>query len=256
MRDEQCIQIYKYRSLSGQYGREAIERALTHNELYWQSPVEFNDPFDCTPVLYLGDNAAQRKEFYARAAAQVYNGQPRTTRRRHRRGMDVVPAAHMEERLRHAWGQWLSASAIACFSEVHDHPLMWGHYADSHKGVCLIFDEIANDQTQWFAFPVAYQEARPRVNLARFNDPKVMMQALLLKNNHWSYEREQRMIAWHDAPGYRNFPARLLKGIILGAKIGEDDEAFVRGLLANRPDLRVLRAEVDAAEFKLNMVLE
>ena len=26
---------------------------------------------------------------------------------------------------------------IACFSEVHDSPIMWGHYADSGKGFCV-----------------------------------------------------------------------------------------------------------------------
>lgn len=28
---------------------------------------------------------------------------------------------------------------VACFSENANNPTMWGHYADSHKGVCLIF---------------------------------------------------------------------------------------------------------------------
>ncbi len=131
---------------------------------------------------------------------------------------------------------------------------MWAHYADSHKGVCLIFDEIADDQTGWFAFPVAYQESRPRVNLTCFNDPNVAMQALCLKSHHWSYECEQRMIEWHKAPGYREFPERQLKGMIFGARIGEEDEAFVRGLLEGRPDLRVFRAAIDATQFKLNIV--
>lgn len=253
MRDERCIRIYKYRSLSGQYGREAIERALTRNELYWQSPIEFNDPFDCAPVLYFGDDDAQREKFYSRTAAAVYNDQPRKVRRQQRRKMGRVPPADMEAQLRGAWGDWLAASSIACFSELHDHPLMWGHYADSHKGLCLIFDEIANEQMQWFAFPVDYQEARPRVNLTRFNDPDVMAQALLLKSDHWSYEREQRMIAWDEPPGYRNFPAEALRGVILGAKIGSDDENFICKLLADRPDLRVYRAEIDGTEFRLNM---
>ncbi|WP_264592768.1 DUF2971 domain-containing protein [Sphingobium sp. B1D7B] len=131
---------------------------------------------------------------------------------------------------------------------------MWGHYADSHKGVCLIFNEIANDHTQWFAFPVTYQEARPRVNLTRFSDPDVMMKSLFLKSHHWAYEREQRMVAWRGTPGYRSFPARLLQGIIFGAKISIDDEQFVRGVLARRPDMQVFRAEIDSAAFKMNIV--
>ena len=254
MRNNHCIKIYKYRSLSGEHGREAIENAVKRNELYWQSPSEFNDPFDCAPVLYFGDNDHQRKKFYARATAAVYHNQTRTARRQHRRNIGTVPPAEMEKQLREAWGGWLTNSAIACFSEVHDHPLMWGHYADSHKGVCLIFEEFADDQAEWFAFPVAYQAARPRVNLTCFNDPQVMMQALLLKSNHWSYEREQRMIAWNKAPGYRDFPVQSLTGIILGAKISEANEAFVRSLLPERPDLQLFRAEIDATAFKLEVV--
>lgn len=248
------MRIYKYRSLSGEYGRDAIERALTQNQLYWQSPAEFNDPFDCIPVLYFGDNEADRQNFMRRAAAKVYNKEPRTARRQHRKTMNKVPATEMEENLRAAWDRWLLTSAVTCFSEVHDHPLMWGHYADSHKGVCLIFEEIANDQVRWFTFPVAYQKTRPRLNLTSFNKPNVAMQALFLKSDHWSYEREQRMVEWRIDPGYRDFPAQQLKGIILGAKIRADDEAFVRGLLVNRSEMAVFRAEIDPAGFNLNIV--
>jgi Protein of unknown function (DUF2971) len=254
MQNHSCTRIYKYRSLSGKYGQEAIERALTRNQLYWQSPAEFNDPFDCIPVLYYGDNDAQRRNFVRRAAEKVYIREPRPARRQHRKDMNKVPATHMERSLRAAWDQWLLTSAVSCFSEVHDHPLMWGHYADSHKGVCLIFEEIANDQMQWFAFPVVYQKTRPRLNLTSFNNPDVAMQAMCLKSDHWSYEHEQRMIEWRVPPGYRDFPAQQLKGIILGAKIGADDEAFVRRLLVNRSELAVFRAEIDPAGFNLNMV--
>lgn len=251
MRNERCIRIYKYRSLSGAFGREAIERALISSELYWQSPVEFNDPFDCIPVLYFGDNAAQRKAFYARTAAMALEGSPRGVRRQHRQRMNLMPANQMEEQLREAWGEWLAASAVCCFSEVSDHPLMWGHYADSHKGVCLVFDEFADLRGGWFAFPVAYSESRPRVNLTQLNDPDVAVAALCLKSDHWCYEREQRMIGWHEAAGYRKFPQQALKGIILGAKITNQDERFVRDILRRRPDLKVFRTVIDPNDFKL-----
>lgn len=35
-------------------------------------------------------------------------------------------------------------SYIGCFTEINDCPLMWGHYADSHKGFCLEYDLSRN----------------------------------------------------------------------------------------------------------------
>lgn len=255
MRNNETIRIYKYRNLTGKFGREAVEKAISENMLYWQSPLSFNDPFDSIPVLYYGDNERQRRQFYNRGV-KAFGGGNRAARRQSQKPMRAMPPRRMEQMLREQWPRWLENSAVTCFSEVADHPLMWGHYADSHKGVCLIFDEIASPQFQWFCFPVEYREARPRVNLTNFANTDTMTAALFHKSAHWSYECEQRMIEWDKTPGYRKFPPKALVGIILGARIPEDDEAFVRGLLAKRPELDVHRAVVDAAEFKLNIVRE
>lgn len=95
MRDT-TLRLYKYRGLSGQFGREAVEKAILHGQLYWQSPTAFNDPFDCLPVLYYGDNEKQRRQFRARAAAAVYGG-PRPERRRRQREMGAMPPREMEK---------------------------------------------------------------------------------------------------------------------------------------------------------------
>ena len=255
MRNNQTLRLYKYQNLGGEHGHRAIERALLANELYWQSPLKFNDPFDCLPVLYFGDSASQRKLFHRRAAAQLVDG-PRRMRRQKQREMNAVPYRKMEQILLAAWPKWLAESAVTCFSESPDHPLMWGHYADSHRGFCLIFEEIADAKTQWFGFPVEYGKARPLVNLTKFDDPATAMSALCQKSEHWNYEREQRMIEWHRPPGYRTFPTQALVGLILGAKIAPDQEAFVRGLAAQRRGLELHRAVVDKIEFKLNIVRE
>lgn len=255
MNSSGTMRLYKYRSLAGDFGREAIERAFLSNELYWQSPLAFNDPFDCLPVLYFGANQQQRRQFHRRAATQVYGG-PRHKRRRKQREMEAVPPRKMEQVLKEKWPHWLAESAVTCFSEIPDHPLMWGHYANSHRGVSLIFNEIATERIQWFSFPVEYSEARPKVNLTQFGDPAVMMSALFKKSAYWSYEHEHRMIEWHRPPGYRAFPPQVFVGIILGAKIAADDEAFVRDLLDQRRGLELYRAHVDEIDFKLNIVRE
>lgn len=254
MRNDETVRLYKYRSLAGEFGRIALEKALLQSQLYWQNPVAFNDPFDCLPVLYFGDNELQRRQFMGRAATALCAGS-RSERRRKQREMSRVPPRQMERRLRAEWPQWLTRTAVSCFSELPDHPLLWGHYADSHRGVCLVFNEIATVDAEWFAFPVSYGEARPRVNLTKFNDPDIMMSALFHKSSHWSYEAEQRMLKWDTAPGYQTFPQQALVGIILGAKLSDEDSLFVNGLLAKRPHLEVYRAIVDEAEFKLNIVL-
>lgn len=64
------------------------------------------------------------------------------------------------------------------------------------------------------------------------------------------------MIEVGGEPGYRRFEASLLQGIILGAKIKDADEDFIRKLLARRQGLRVFRAEIDPDDFRLNIVPE
>jgi hypothetical protein len=251
----QFQKIYKYISLSGEFGRDAIKNAIEKNRLYWQSPVLFNDPFDCYPVLYFGESKKDTAAFNKRAVKIFGSGKSRIERRKDLKNLAAYPVTEMEQKLQEGWIKSLSESSIACFSEVEDDPLMWAHYADSHKGVCLVFEEIAGPQTNWFALPVTYQKSRPRLNLTSFNNPEMAMQAICLKSDHWSYEREKRMVEWGKAPGYRNFPASQLKGIILGARIGGDDEAFVLELLKkHRPELEVHRATIDDIQFKLNII--
>ncbi len=80
------------------------------------------------------------------------------------------------------------------------------------------------------------------------------MSALFHKSIHWAYECEHRMMQWRQPPGYREFPPKALSGIILGAKICDDDKVFTRNLLLQRPGLEVYQAAIDEVEFKLNIV--
>lgn len=248
------VDLYRYRSLAGEHGRRAVEDIVLHNRLYWASPHAFNDPFDCNPVLIFGTGERERSEYLRRAAAnQVGKASRRERLGRRRQAMRKTPQQH-ESELGDQWKNWMAESSVACFSGVNNHPLMWAHYADSHRGVCWIFREQIHDvENVWMGFDVNYSEVRPLVNLCNIRDGEMFKAAVLNKSRDWAYEREYRMIEWRGRPGYRTFPREALLGVILGAKISDDDRKFVLKIVERRPDLRAYEAEIDRRHFAVNI---
>ena len=57
------------------------------------------------------------------------------------------PEAYLEQLQRLLWPQWYAA----CFSRSYHNSSLWGHYADSHKGACLIFDAVESDESNSLA---------------------------------------------------------------------------------------------------------
>ncbi len=48
-------------------------------------------------------------------------------------------------------------SGVSCFTRHFDHPLLWSHYADSHKGACLVFNNLDGENPLFkFASPIEY----------------------------------------------------------------------------------------------------
>lgn len=107
---------------------------------------------------------------------------------------------------------------IISFSDNYSSPIMWGHYADKHAGICLGFD-IAPE----LLFKVTYIS-----DLLRF-DKKVSLEIKdasdLLASKHisWNYERESRIfvsledkIAEHGNYFEELSEQIILKEVILG----------------------------------------
>lgn len=82
---------------------------------------------------------------------------------------------------------------LICMSRDWRHPLLWGHYADKHRGLCLGFD-VAKNQ---FFRQVTYHRERPtlkeigRNRLADLNESD-MQKLLSMKFSAWKYESEHR----------------------------------------------------------------
>lgn len=80
---------------------------------------------------------------------------------------------------------------IICFSRSFALPIMWSHYADRHRGICLAFD-IPDTH----AFSVIYADDRVsfvREMLGKHDSQKHMERFLGTKHSAWSYENELRL---------------------------------------------------------------
>lgn len=81
---------------------------------------------------------------------------------------------------------------IYCLSEKPDVPLMWGHYAGAHTGICLEFD--ARSAPFAAANKVKYVSAYPAFDIITGG-----YEALVIKSADWSYEAEWRLITEEQA---------------------------------------------------------
>jgi len=158
-------------------------------------------------------------------------------------------AAPMREAIYHAFNDNVG---ILSLSEIPDHELMWAHYADTHRGLVLCFDERHNffnrrrseNDEFYFVRTVHYSDG-PATSLANVDGDAL----LVTKGTKWSYEREWRMLVplrdatrslkiGEDTVHLFAFPAETLKGIVLGAHATATLEASVRNLLNDCPELR------------------
>lgn len=225
--------IYKYQRLSGEYGRRAVEGVLRDNLLFWQSPLAFNDPFDCAPRFLFGKTPRDRERFAKAAAATHLKDGTRSTRRIARRRALALSEERHRLTLIKGFNNWMARVSVTCFSKVANVPLMWAHYGDSHQGVCFEFKEKLSP-TPFIAFDVTYSEMRPTVDLTKILSPNTFEDTLLTKSADWSYEHEKRMIGPLQPPGSYNFPPECLVSVTLGSRISAQDRDFVIELVAKR----------------------
>lgn len=116
-----------------------LEKILIENQIYFRSREQLNDPHELRPQIVF-DGTEQKIRAYVRRLL--------------RKGAPHLPPAKrlLEEtkfihKLRNAPGavettlhELLDHVGVLCLSESSEQTLLWAHYADGHRGVCVEFD--------------------------------------------------------------------------------------------------------------------
>jgi hypothetical protein len=259
-------------------------------KICFASPLNLNDPFELKPPirLYESDESmwAMVDELLPQLIEQTFAELPAAARnlitkeqiesltRAHMlsenngfasilKGLTPVLHSRFNEEMEKRIG-------ILCLTEAPDDILMWAHYACSHEGFVIEFDPgsafFNQRRTQKDEFrhlrPVQYSNVRPSLTFDNAD-----FKAMLTKSEHWSYEREWRMMAdLNDATTSLSihgktyhlfeFPSSCIKSVILGARMPQAIKARFLELISKNPMLAHVtcyQASTDDILFKLNI---
>ena len=149
---------------------------------------------------------------------------------------------------------------VGCLADDYKNRLMWSHYGDSHKGFCIEYDYTGFDRMDIVPFPVAYTSERIKMpwKAAITNAPedmayatKVFMQALLTKDEAWSYEREWRILIHKKDNANLKMPP--ISCIYLGALCKEKHKKELVKV-AQKLKIPVKQMMIDRGEYALHAV--
>lgn len=134
---------------------------------------------------------------------------------------------------------------IASLSETWNNELMWAHYADSFRGICISYSvsRLLSGLPRSCALSrVAYGDRPYYLNLPAMRQQDKARAILSTKNLKWSYEREWRLFATRSGKArYRN---DAVSSVYLGARMTEADQLMVRQrLLAAGIGVRTTRVD-------------
>lgn len=251
--------LYKYRDLTAR-----TLDMVVGDRLYFADPSTFNDPLDTQPsldndvgvdelgrILWMLTEQRNAAEMKAAADAMRLKGRKTTDliEKRSRSQADERmaeieysaedPEVDIEATLRYRIELELLRryeKGIVSLAERDDCPLMWSHYADQHRGICLGY--LVPERASGAVHRVAYDGAR----LVKASEVSAMLKGddeararvdaavMLRKAESWSYEREWRLIGRRGTEGS---PLEL-EEVIFGIKCKESAKYTIMKALERR----------------------
>lgn len=219
---------------------ERLRKMLTDSRIYLSNPKIFNDPFDGYFSIQFGTE-------YDKADAKKKVEQLK------RKDYQVKERA--DNLMKNDFTRILLENfRVACFSEDDLNDLMWAHYADQHKGICLVYEIDSNisesfiQENKCLVFreiegkeDVDYGCAGGDVRLSlgkidyserkdflKIRDGKVeenydVRKAIYTKSKIWEYEHEIRLVAelsFGEAFGEEKYFCRVNKRVLKEVRFG------------------------------------
>ena len=248
-----------------------LEALLRDRRVRCSTPANLNDPWDCRPWFdaEFADNAEALRDWVEWALTlDALTPGVRTSLKNDLQVIvsacqrnPEIPKRTVIRQAKHAIQFLATYWRIYCLTARPCSTLMWSHYADNHRGICLEFTtrEAPFQCAQKVVYRSEYPQWQPHILLeARIE------QALLTKSDDWEYEDEYRILSKKsDAggragdkvlisdDGYLTLPSDSLSSIIAGCEA--DCEPIAAIVARYSPGLPVRQAVREPNKYRLEI---
>ncbi|WP_444905577.1 DUF2971 domain-containing protein [Microbulbifer sp. SSSA008] len=224
--------LYQYRGVIAEERKfQFFIDLIKDGSMMFSKPSDFNDPFDCCPTQF--------SEFPENELPHAV-----TDAMNH----------HIQQATSHIVG-------VSCLTPHPDRMLMWSHYGDQHRSVCVGFDTevLMKDCPKNSEGNPLYSEIR-KVDYTNTRPDENDQNAIFKKSKEWCYENEYRIVSsakkghpqW--GPGVWKIPKTAIKEVVIGARVPHDlQEKIVNELKFHRPDILRKKAVLHAHTYELKI---
>ncbi len=266
--------LYKFRRWKDEKGNDYKydQLILTHLAVWFASPADFNDPFDCK-IPYRFDLMSRedqyqrvyqigRKTFPSWDSEKLKMETEKELRSNPLFSRDAEVASG-------AWEKYYNLIAktygVLSFAGNRKSILMWSHYADSHNGYCVEVDgkalayqlfNLSHTDDVYIGFRrVQYEKDLPEVIPTNDEEEDLERHQSLLssKSRDWSYEQEYRFIYVGKTRLSRYINPDVIKRVILGCLMPQDHREEIAEIVhAKLPNTELWEAVRSNDKFKLD----
>lgn len=230
---------------------------LLNQEFRLNSPKLFNDPYDGR--LLIDNELLKNITISAIKDSQYKEGDIEKLFE------DDSNNWFIEEEKKIFFNTAVEDSYISCFSAEYKSILMWSHYSDFHKGICIKYNKqdleclenmnlknvIYSDEKRDITAEIINQAAYDR-KINKIN--KILEETIFTKSKCWEYENEWRLVYFKDVEekigdGF-NIKAPKPVAIYMGTNIKCEDRNFIRNLCREREiELYQMQMKKDKVEL-------
>ena len=250
--DNGVDRLYHYQKFNAKHLQNTLVKGLVR----FARPSDFNDPWDCKPVFSVPEDEKPREALVQwMAAASEKHGTPLDPDERERRVQKLIADPHRLRRMMDEAGPEMQRQMderyrVYCLTTKPDCQLMWAHYADHHRGVCLEINVGQFDLCA--AIQVQYREMYPTFRLDDDQD----LSPLYTKSFDWKYEDEYRLIAQEEHGSFDHptlktedqFYKLPLGSLASRARASEEDRRTIRTIVDSSGSNLLIRQAARASD--------